>query len=214
MMTYTNDFDSITDEALLADAECVPPVSDPFQTQSQTITLSSELLDRARNLCQTIRPAEQWQAYQNAIALLGVQQWLAEREMDISTEMRTEVNTCSVYGGAIAGLLSGVGQLTINGLQVGLIPIGSLTDDWIAIPRAMLELDDYVPQLFIGIDVREERQQVTIWGSLRLDTLQTLLSASTLDTDQDWTYRIPQQWFTPDPDAILLYLRCLDVDAL
>lgn len=204
MMTYANDVpDLATDEALRADAEVM---------SAQTITLSPEILDRACDLSQAVRSNEQWQAYQNAIALFGFQEWLAERGIDITAEL----GNCSVYGGAIAGLLSGVCQLQVNDIRVCLLPISSLTEDWIAVPRATLELEAYIPQLFIGIEVREERQQVIIWGSLRLNTL-TAHQASSLDeipTDADWTYCIPRQWFNADPDAILLYLRCLAANAI
>ncbi|NEQ96232.1 MAG: DUF1822 family protein [Cyanothece sp. SIO2G6] len=178
---------------------------------AQTVTLLPDSLDRAQLACQTVRSAEQWQAYQNAIALFGLQQWLAERGIDIADG----VETCSVYDQAIAGLLSGVCQLQIGQFKVCLIPLGSLTDDHIAVPRATLELADYVPHLFIGVEVQAELNRVTFWGSLRLDTLRDRLQEHPdLETDDNWVYRIPQQWFHPDPNAALLYLRCLDATAI
>ena len=203
MMTYANDLpDLASDDALQADAE---PAS------FDTVTLTADLVERARVLSQTVRPAERWQAYQNAIALFGFQHWLLAQGIDIADGLEQ----CSVYGGAIAGLLSGVCQLQVRDFSVCLLPIGSVTDDWIAIPRATLELEPYVPQLFIGLDVREECHQVRIWGSLRLDALRVNQATTPeLSTDADWTYRVPRSWFTPDSSALLLYLRCLESAAI
>lgn len=202
MMTYADDFSDVsTEQSLRADAELF---------SAQTITLSMDHLDRARTLSQAVRPPEQWQAYQNAIALFGVQQWLAERGIDISST----IEQCSVYGGAIAGLLNGVCSLPVNDFNLCLLPMGSLTDEWISVPRASLELSHYVPHCFVGVDVREELNQVTVWGSLRFDTLQTHLQTTGIETDANWTYRIPQQWFNPDPNALLLSLRCLESSAI
>ena len=201
-MTYADDLPDVsTEQSLRADAEL-------FSTQ--TITLSVDHLERARTLSQSVRSPERWQAYQNAIALFGVQQWLAERGIDIASTLEQ----CSVYGGAIAGLLSGVCTLSVNDFKLCVLPIGSLTDEWISVPRASLELDPYVPHCFVGVDVREELNQVTVWGSLRIDTLQARLQATGLETDVNWTYRIPQQWFNPEPNALLLSLRCLDSAAI
>ncbi|MGK7891166.1 MAG: DUF1822 family protein, partial [Leptolyngbyaceae cyanobacterium] len=195
MITYTN-ADLTTPQSLHADAELLT---------AQTITLSPDMMDRAQLVSQTVRSPERWQAYQNAIALFGVQQWLAERDIDITAA----VETSSVYDGAIAGLLNGVCNLQIGQFRVCVIPLGSLTDDHVAVPRATLELADHVPHLFIGVEVQEELNRVTVWGSLRLDTLRDRLQDHpNLETEANWTYRLPRQWFHPDPNTALLYLRC------
>ena len=201
MMTYIDDLaDLASAQSLKVDAETL---------SDQTITVSADVVDRARLISQTVRAPEQWQAYQNAIALFGLQQWLAERGIDIGEA----VEASSVYDNAIAGLINGVCHLQIGRTKVCLIPISSLADEYVAIPRAALELEDYVPHLFIGVDVREELDQVTFWRGLQFDTLcSQLRQGQNLDTDTNWTYRVPQQWFHLDADTTLLYLRCLEID--
>ncbi|NET47394.1 MAG: DUF1822 family protein [Merismopedia sp. SIO2A8] len=209
-MTYASNFPELSlEQSLHGDVEIFAP---------QTITVSSEAMGEARLLSQKVRTAEQWQAYHNAIALFGVQQWLAERGIDIESSIRS----CSVYNDAIAGLLSGVCHLQVNGFKMCIVPIGSLTAEEIAVPRATLELAEYVPHLFIGVEVREElaEHQVRLWGSLRIDSIKAYLQQAQnthqpeLATDKNWTYRIPKHWFNTDTDTLLLHLRCLAVEAI
>lgn len=210
MTTYPNASDIAAPQFLQADAE---------QLTDQTVTLLPDGVDRAQLVSQMVRPAERWQAYQNAIALFGFQQWLAERGIEIADT----IEASSVYDRAIAGLLSGVCQLHIGSFHICLVPFGSLTDDYVAVPRAALELEDYIPHLFIGVEVQEELNRVTCWGCLHLDTLRDRIHAHpnqdptvdpTLEADDNWTYPIPRQWFHPDPNTVLLYLRCLEASAI
>lgn len=192
-MTYS------TDDSLTLDAERFLP---------DRIILEPDAVERAVTQSETVRPADQWQAYLNAIALMGFHHWLSERGIEIDMDNPA----CSVHQSGIASLFKGVCNLQMNGFNICLIPTGSLTDHIIAIPRAAVELAQWVPHLFVGIEVNDELHQVRVWGCLRHDHLQSRISDCA--TRPDWTYAVPLDWFDRNPDSILLYLRCLAPSAL
>ncbi len=192
---------TLTEDSLALEAETQSP---------NLIVLSEEDLERAVAQTETLRPAEGWQAHLNAIAWVGFQQWLSERGIAV------ENPACSVTRPEVAGLLSAVCSLEVNGFRLCLIPAGSLDDEAVTIPRAALELAAFVPQLLVLVDVREEVGQVDVQGCLRYDQMRAHIAAlpEELTAHRDWTYTIPRTWFDLDPDALLLYLRCLPPEAL
>ena len=40
------------------------------------------------------------------------------------------------------------------------------------------------------------------------------LANANLQPESDWTYQLPLTWFVDDPDRLLLYLRCLEREAI
>lgn len=189
------------EDSLARDAETVPPT---------IIVLSDEEKSRAVTQTETIRPAEGWQAYLNAIAWVGFQHWLEERGVDLDDA------ACSVTQPAVAGLLGAVCNLEVNGFRLCLLPTGSLDNETVSVPRAAVELDGFAPQLFVLIEVWEETDRVMVQGALRSDQLQALIAAQpgAMTVNRDWTYTIPKAWFEESTEDLLLYLRCLPTDGL
>ncbi|MGF1499996.1 MAG: DUF1822 family protein [Elainellaceae cyanobacterium] len=181
---------------------------DSDRLSPDTIVLNTGAIARAVTQSETVRPADQWQAYFNAVALSGFQQWLAARGL----ETMPDIPTCSVNQPIVAGLLKAVCGVQVNGFHLCLLPTGSVTDEMVAIPRATVELAQFVPHLFVGLEVQEELHQVKVWGCLRWDQLEPRIREQ--PTDADWTYQVPLAWFNPNPDSILLYLRCLEPPAI
>jgi len=66
----------------------------------------------------------------------------------------------------------------------------------------------------VVLAVEEEQEQVRIFGFLRRDQLGDRLQSANLPAEPDWTYELPLAWFDPEPDRLLLYLRCLEPTAI
>ncbi|MGF1536809.1 MAG: DUF1822 family protein [Elainellaceae cyanobacterium] len=190
---------TLTEDLLPLDAETLSP---------ETVILSDESVESAGAQAEQVRPAERWQAYRNALALAGFQQWGAERGLDSDTGGAA----CSVHQPEVAGLLNGVCHLEVNGFRLCLVPTGTLSEDEVQVPRAAVELPAFMPQIFVLVSVGDELGRVSVKGALRHDQLQPRLPE--LSAQPDWTYAVPADWFDVTPDALLLYLRCLSADAL
>jgi len=192
---------TFTEESMALDAEIYPP---------NIIVLSHEDIARAVTQTETIRPAEGWQAYLNAIAWVGVQQWLSERGLEIETAR------CSVTRPEVSGLLGAVCNLKVNDFHLCLVPASGLDKETVAIPRAAMELTAFAPQIFVLVDVWEEAGRIAVQGCLRYDHLSARIAelSEGLPKNSDWTYSAPRTWFDTSPDSLLLYLRCLPHETL
>ncbi|HBB32044.1 MAG TPA: hypothetical protein DDZ80_23775 [Cyanobacteria bacterium UBA8803] len=151
-----------------------------------------------------------WQAYLNALALLGFEKWLEEWAPDLPHFL----DDGSVFHPAYANVLGAVCNLRVGEFKVCLIPMGSLTDKTINLPRAAIELSEFMAHFYVIVEVIEELKQVNVGGFGRYDQLKFLLASTQLSPDLDWNYRLPQAWLDNSPDRLLLYLRCLGKNAI
>ncbi|HEY9646030.1 MAG TPA: DUF1822 family protein [Chroococcidiopsis sp.] len=176
-----------------------------------TIELSDEQCDRAIQLSQAASNRfQQWSLYIQALALTGFEQWLEEWAPDLPLD----VSHCSLYQPHYANWLDAVCNLGIGDFQLSLIPVGSVSDRVVSVPRAIVDLPRFVPHFYTLVAVQEEDLQVQIQGYLRHDQLTQYQQAQPLTADRQWGYRVPLEWFTPDPTALLLDLRALDGAAI
>lgn len=178
---------------------------------SDTIRLTAEQVNRAVQLsCQGVTPAQQWQTYLNALALAGFEQWLGERASDLSLNQENS----SIFQPAYANAIAAVANVQVGTFKLCLLAAGSLTDEVVSVPQAVIDLPEFAAHFYVVLEVLEEQEQVRIQGFMRRDQLTAQLEASAIQPDTDWTYELPSAWFEPDANELLLYMRCLAPGAI
>lgn len=150
-----------------------------------------------------LKEAKQWQAYLNALALFAFEEWLAEREPNLAVKRAN----CSLLKPEYANLIPVVSNLETGGFKICLIVAGAIYE-WVTVPRAAIELQEFTPHFYVLLDVEEELEIASIRGFLQRDELEKALSK--LQPEPDWTYQLPANLFRADADDLLLYLCCLN----
>lgn len=178
---------------------------------TEAVDLSPEAIIQAAQLSAQIPHEErQWQTYLNALALFGFEQWLEER----ATELNIERDDCSVLQPSQANAIEAVCNLKVNGFNLCLIATGSLTDEDVTLPRAAVDLPEFIPHFYVLVDVQEEQETAVISGFLSYSQLVERRANETLQAEEDWTYQMSLSWFEGEPDTLLLYLRGLEASAI
>ncbi|HEY9651206.1 MAG TPA: DUF1822 family protein [Coleofasciculaceae cyanobacterium] len=176
---------------------------------TETIDLSSEKINQAVELSSAIPNEErQWQTYLNALALFGFEQWLEER----APEVHINREQCSLFDAPTANVIEAVCNLKVNDFNLCLIATGSLADEEVIIPRAVVDLPEFIPHFYVLVEVQEELSTVTVQGFLSSQDLRN--QQTNLQADEDWTYWLPVTWFEDELDSLLLYLRALEPTAI
>ncbi len=175
------------------------------------IILSNDDINRAVECSSQIpNKSRQWQIYLTTLAVLGFEHWLEERDYSIPSH----IENCSIFQPATANLLPSICHLQIGQFKLCLIAIGSLTDAEVTLPRVVVDLPEFAANFYVLIEVLEEQEHVIIRPFLSYQQLRDKLTKANLVPESDWTYQIPLTWFDNDPDRLLLYLRCLEPDAI
>ena len=179
--------------------------------RTEAIELSPEMIDEAVKLSAQI-PNEQlqWQTYLNVLALGGFEEWLGTR----ATNLTLEREDCSVNEPATANAIAAVCNLKVNEFKLCLIATGSLTDEEVTLPRAVVDLPEFVAHFYVLIEVQEEQDTAVVYGFLSYNQLVERLSRVNLEAEEDWTYQLPLSWFEGSPNHLLLNLRCLEPTAI
>ena len=176
----------------------------------EAISIEPEQIEQAVELGNQVNLEHQWQTYLNALALFGFESWLQER----IPELLIEKANCSVVQPQYANFIDGVFNLEVGQFKVCLLTNGIMLDEFITIPRAILDLPEYIAHFYVVVNVDEERQEAVINSFIRYDKLLEYKQASNLQADADWTYELPLTWFNPEPDNLLLYIRCLETNVI
>ncbi len=189
----------------------------------ENIILSSEQIEWALELCQSVTPEpQQWQTYINALALAGVDQWLQKRapELTLDSEFLSRKESDILANSSYQSLTrnkhpnatfsESVCQLQVNEFNLYLIATDSFYDTNISISRTAVESAQFMPHFYVLVEVLEELEQTTIRGYLRRNHLIHQQESIGLQPESDTTYLLPIDWFEPDSDKLLLCLRCLD----
>lgn len=178
---------------------------------AETIFLDAHQIDQAVELSLKLPTVEsQWQTYLHALALFAFETWLDDRLDSIILNQEN----CSLFQLPVANLLPAVCHLHVNQFKLCLLATGSLSDDQVSCPRAILELPEYIPHFYIVIEVLEEQESAKILGFLRYDQLISWQKQVDLEAQKDWTYPLPMAWFDSDLDHLLLDLQCLEPAAI
>src|ERR687885_2493417 len=178
---------------------------------TEIVDLSPEAIDQAVELSLQIPNEErQWQTYLNVLALYGFEEWLGTR----TTDLIINREHCSVLQPAMANAIEAVCNLKVGEFKVCLIATGSLTDEEVTLPRAVVDLPEFVPHFYVLVAVQEEQETATIQGFLSYEQLMNKQRRSKIEPEEDWTYQLPLSWFESNPDRLLLNLRCLEAAAI
>ena len=171
------------------------------------ILLSPEQVEQAIQLSQGVTyEVQQWQIYLQGLALSGFKQWLGKR----ATDLRVREANCSISHPQYANLIPAVCNLEVGEFKLCLLTSNSLKYPWVNVPRAAIELPEFIPHFYVLIEVLEEQEQVRVCGCLPQEQLHHQQQISALVPQEDWNYLIPLNWFNLEPDELLLYLRCLE----
>lgn len=195
IMTNDPSHDSFDDSLLEMYVDTLPP---------EAISLTPDQIQQAIHLSQRFPdPDRQWQAYVAALAQIGFEQWLQERSPNLAAEVHPK-------------LLPVASSTPISLLQVGdytlcLLTVSSAMDDRIAVPTTVVSEPDYIPHIYVLIEVWEEQDCVKIYSYLRRDRLMQQAVSPLGESTTAW---LSLNWFDSNVDTLLLYLRCLNSDAI
>jgi hypothetical protein len=172
-------------------------------TFSTTVTLSAEATHWAIQICQQAADSEQqWSTFLIAMALRGLQQWLAEGAFFPSLSFD-------------ANHPPGQGlNCRVGGFRLCLLAQGGGSDELVPIPEATLDDEDNFAHLYILAEVHEEYDRVDILGGLRRDRLLAYKQQTHMPLNSDHNYMVPLSCFDTPPEDVLLYLNCLNPDML
>ncbi len=193
---FNNSFDLLLDFESLS-VESLPLT---FEQIEQAIEISNQITNQER----------QWKTYLNSLALFGFESWLESRvpEMPINSAQ------CSLWQPKYSNVIEGVFNLEVNHFKVCLIATGSMDEDVITIPRAVIDLPEYVAHFYVIVNVQDEQEEVNIKGFISYDKLLEYKQSVNLQPQQDWTYELSWDCFNSEVDDLILYLRCLEPNAI
>lgn len=177
----------------------------------EALRLSPTVIDQAVSLSSNIPDEErQWRTYLNGLALGGFEEWLESRATDLTLEQEHS----SVLQPAVANAIDAVCNLNVNKFKVCLIAMGSLTDEEVTLPRAVVDLPEFASHFYVLVEVQEELEIATVQGFLSYQQLLSRRARVHLNPEQDWTYQLPLSWFQGNPNQLLENLRCLEPTAI
>jgi hypothetical protein len=179
-----------------------------FEADSQIISLEHQH-QSALEISQSARNQERKsQIYFQSLALFAFEEWLIKREPSISIYKQYS----SILQPEYANIIDAVCNLRAGEFKVCIIPTISFTDDEVIIPRAVVDLPEFVAHFYIVIGIEEELELASIRGFLRYDEL--VKYKSELQIQADWNYQLPFARFNRNENELLLYLRCLAPTAI
>ncbi len=174
------------------------------------IDILPEHLQRAINLSMSLKlPQQRWQAYISALATLGFEQWLKERAPDL----QININSASIWQPAYAYVLSAACNIQVSNFKVCLIVASNLTEEH-SVPFAVFDVPNLTAHFYVMMHVEEETQQVAVSGFMNYQEYRRYQQTAHLQIESDWTYTLPSTCFNPNPDALVLNLRCLEADSI
>ncbi|MEM6252885.1 MAG: DUF1822 family protein [Cyanobacteria bacterium P01_F01_bin.3] len=190
---------------MMHDADLNPLTFDDFDAlATETIMLSESSLQWATQICQAIPDeTEQWHTFLRALAVAGFDQWLNQGAHQFVSEYRTYPPGSGV-------------NLRVGHYRICILPMGSLSDDHVAIPLAAANGSDPA-HLYVLVDVQEEVDQVRIIAGLRCNQIQAYQQQGQLEPTQLGSlsvFWVPIQTFDNTPEQLLLYLSCLEPETM
>ncbi|MGD2182023.1 DUF1822 family protein [Lusitaniella coriacea] len=180
-----------------------------FTTPSETLELETEQIDRALQFSQAAKnPQRQWSLYIQSLVLSSFEEWVKKRQPDL----KLKTDNCSLSNPIHANFLDTICNLQVGDFKVCLIPTTSLSDSEISIPRAVLDLPEFAAHFYIVIGIDEELEMAAIRGFLSRD--RAIQERDRTQPQLDWNYSIDIARFENNFNDLLLYLQCLDVEAI
>ena len=179
--------------------------SDTFDLQDRTVPLETEHFDWAGRMSNPLPTEErQWKTYLNLLALAGFKEWLSQRAPDLTVQS----DGCSSLSPPLANVIDAVCNLEISGLKVCLLVMERRDNGTVSVPRAVVDLPEFIAHFYVLVEVSEEQEEVMIHSVLSYAQLIKQLAANALRPQPDWTYLIPLHWFALDLTQMVVALRC------
>ncbi len=190
-----------------------------------SVELSAEQLTLAAQVAQAVTANEgdrQWQAYLLALAVSGFASWLGDRAPELGSNLSSRPDEAFLLQHLRSSPHADVvTQLQVGDFRVCLLAMGSLTDEVITLPSAVLRDTDSAAHFYVLVDVLEEQQQTRIHGYFRHDQWQqwqensaTSQSPAIHIDDEAKQCTVPLEHFTTEGDRLLLDLRVLSPSAI
>ncbi len=197
MTNYSNNLNNV-----LLDFDTLPIESLPLEQGQieQAIKVSNNIVNEQK----------QWDTYINALALFAFESWLDLR----APELQINSNKCSIWQPSYANVIDGVFNLEVGQFKLFLLAVGNMTDEFVTIPRAVVDLPEYAAHFYVLVNVQEEQEEATVESFVSYSQLQSQIESVNLRPQSDWTYDFSGSWFDREPDNLLLYLKCLEEKAI
>jgi hypothetical protein len=175
----------------------------------EAIWLDAHHFEQARELShESSSEALQWQTYVNALAFLGVSQWLNEKMPAPANRSDPSILTPSA-----ANFMEGICQFRMGEFKLCLIAVEHVLDEIVQIPQRAILTPDLAAHFYIAIEVCQEEEQIILRGFMRYDQLTDYLSQTDGLLTTKGYYPIPLSRFDPEPNRLLSYCRYLDADS-
>lgn len=170
---------------------------------SDTISLTEADIDRAVELSKhSPTEPQQWQMYLNVMARLGVETWLHQRAPELQID---HFHSYSLTQSADA-----VCQLQVGKFRLYLLATDDLNAVEIPIAETIVA-SSFIPHLCVLVEVLEELGQVQVHSAIQQAQLIQQVRSLPLETGNYW---LNVDTFDATPDRLLLWLRCLDANAM
>ena len=186
-------------------------ITDLFNSLNETRTeLLPHHLQKAASLSKSIPLLQQrWQVYLCALAVLGFKEWLKER----ATDLEVNIESSCIWQPEYANLCNAACNIRVDNFKICLLTASNFTNEH-SVPFAVFDIPDFTAHFYVLMEVNEEQQQVAISGFINYEQFCNNQISAELKINSDWTYNIPETWFSPDANTLLLNLRCLDSNAI
>lgn len=170
---------------------------------SDTVSLTEADLNCAVELAKHA-PTEpqQWQTYLNVMARLGVETWLHQRAPELQmNHFHFHSPTQSV---------DAVCQLQVGKFRLYLLATDDLNAIEIPISEAIIA-SSFTPHLCVLVEVLDELGQIQVHSAIQRAQLIQQVRSLPLEAGNYW---LNIDTFDATPDRLLLWLRCLDANAM
>lgn len=169
----------------------------------EVVELEPEHFQKATEICLNHKVNDEklcWNTRINALALIGFEQWLKERNPDVQVNK----NQCSIIQSQCVTGMNAVCNLKVNDLTVCLISTDDLTEEFIEVKKATFELSEFAAHFYVLVEVLEEQGQVMIHGFMRYDQLNDDTKSVNFQTSPYEYYQLPISLFKSKLNKLLL----------
>ncbi|MGL5083062.1 MAG: DUF1822 family protein [Microcoleaceae cyanobacterium] len=179
-----------------------------------SIVLNLEQRHRAAKRSQTLaaHPRNQWQIYLEILARLGTLEWLHQRAPELMREPEFLAHS-------IEQLTPPIDQLQIGHFKLNLVVTDDSIDPEVRVTRTLLENSNRPDEFYVLVEVledlavtesSEEQVNISILGYLPVHQIN---QHNPIILNEELAL-LSTDWFELNPDQLLLYLRCLEPEAV
>ncbi|MFH7024885.1 MAG: DUF1822 family protein [Heteroscytonema crispum UTEX LB 1556] len=145
----------------------------------------------------------QWKIYLNALALLGFEKCLKERNPNIKVNPDNSVNA-----------IDDVCYLSVGEFRICLITVDNLIDNFVIVPVKLITSAKTAAHFYVLLEVLEEEEQLNIHGFLRYDEIFKYSQIPDFKSQSEDSYIFPLSLFDTELNNLLLYTRFLEPSAI